>query len=123
MLYIFPDNIHAVARRDYDRPYDDPITVTQGEIVVPAADGSMTTDFLGWSWCTGPDGRAGWVPDSWCDPCPGGWRLRRDFTALEFNARKGERFRLILSESGFVLVESKHGDRAWLPDAVLTLES
>jgi hypothetical protein len=121
LLYTFPENTHAVARCDYDRPYDDPIAVRQGDIVHPVTDGSMTTDFIGWTWCTGPDGRAGWVPDSWCEPCPDGWRLLRDFSALEFSTRKGDRFRLIHGESGFVFVENPQGARAWLPDAVLTL--
>jgi hypothetical protein len=121
MLYVFPDETYAVARRDYDRPHDDPISARRGDVVRPVVDGSVTTDFLGWTWCVGPDGRAGWTPDGWCAPCREGWRLLRDFSALEFTVRKGDRFRLILSESGFVFAERDNGERAWAPDAVLEL--
>jgi len=123
MLYSFPDETYAVARSDYDKPYDNPISVRKGDFVRPVTDGSMETDFMGWTWCIGPDGRAGWVPDSWCEAVEDGWRLLEDFSALEFSVRKGERLRLIFSESGFIFAETERGDRAWIPDAVMELET
>ncbi len=122
MLYYFPDGTYAIARTDYEKPYDNPVSVKSGDVVRPAADGTMETDYLGWTWCTGPDGRVGWVPDSWCEVMEAGWQLRRDFSALEFTIRKGDRLRLILSESGFLFAENESGDRAWIPDAVMESE-
>lgn len=78
---------------------------------------------MGWTWCIGSDGRAGWTPDSWCDVTDEGWRLKRDFSALELTVRKGDRLLLLFSESGFVFSESSSGERAWVPDAVLALET
>ena len=123
MLYTFPDDTYAIARTDYERPYPDPLSVRKGEIVRPVTDGSIQTDFLGWTWCVAQDGRGGWTPDSWCEPVPGGLRLLRDFSALEFTARQGDRFRLILSESGFIYAQAMDGQRAWIPDAILVLET
>ena len=122
MLYVFPPETYVRAVADYDRPYDDPIDVRAGDAVVPVSDGSMPTDFMGWTWCVGADGRAGWTPDSWCEPAADGWRLIRDFNALELTVRPGDRLRLILSESGFLFCETSTGERAWLPDAVVALE-
>ena len=122
MLYLFPSATLGIVRRKYDRPYDDPISVEKGEIVHPVADGSMETDFLGWTWCTGSDGRSGWVPDSWCEVTDAGWRLLRDFSALEFSVDVGERLQLILGESGFVFARRATGETAWVPDAVLELD-
>lgn len=122
MLYYFPDETYGVARTDYHRPYEDPLSVIKGDVVRPLTDGSMETDYLGWTWCTGPDGRVGWVPDSWCEVTEAGWQLLRDFSALEFTLRKGDRLRMIFSESGFIFAENERGERAWIPDAVTELE-
>lgn len=122
MLYIFPPDTFVIALRDYDRPYENPIAVSKGDLVRPVTDGSMETDFMGWTWCLGPDGRGGWTPDSWCQPAEGGWWLERDFSALELSVKAGDRLRAIYSESGFLFCETASGDRAWLPDAVAKLD-
>ncbi|SHE64622.1 Variant SH3 domain-containing protein [Devosia limi DSM 17137] len=122
VLYFFPPDTFVLAACDYDRPYDEPISVSKGALVRPVTDGSMDTDFMGWTWCVGVDGRAGWTPNSWCEPSEGGWRLQRDFSALELSVKKGDRLRVIYSESGFLFCETASGDRAWLPDAVTALE-
>lgn len=121
MLYTFPEGTLAIARQDYDRPYADPIAVGSGALVRPVLDGSITTDFLGWTWCIASDGRAGWVPDAWCDRQGDAWRLERDFNALELSVRRGQRLRLLFSESGFVMAGTDSGERGWVPDAVLEL--
>ncbi|MCD9007821.1 SH3 domain-containing protein [Luteimonas sp. XNQY3] len=121
MLFVFPPETFVVALSDYDRRYSNPIDVKAGDIVRPVIDGSMETDFMGWTWCVGPDGRAGWTPDSWCLPTDEGWQISRDFCALELTVRTGDRLRLIYSESGFLFCETDSGERAWVPDAVMRL--
>lgn len=123
MLYTFPPATFVIAVADYDRPYENPISVQAGETVRPVTDGSMETDFMGWTWCIGPDGRAGWTPDAWCQPVDDGWRLLRDFSALELTVRKGDRLQLLHGESGFLFCETETRDRAWIPDAVVELQS
>ena len=120
MLLRFPAETIAVTVRAYQRPYEDPIAVTAGEMVHPDPARSAQTDILGWVWCRADDGREGWVPEAWLDP---EHRLVRDFSALELTVEPGERVMPEVSESGFVLCRKLDGARGWLPDAVLRLES
>ena len=121
MLYIFPRNTVAVAIADYDRPYPDPIAARAGEIIMPDAERTGQTDLMGWTWCRGPDGREGWVPNGWVIPEAEGWRLCRDFSALELSVRRCDRLTLDFSESGFVFGRAATGETGWVPDAVLKL--
>lgn len=123
MLYRFPAHTYAMVMEAYPRPYETPIEADQGEVIQPLTGGSMQTDFMGWTWCIANDGRAGWVPNGWCEPSADGWKLLRDYSALEHSVRRGDRLRLIFSESGFVFCEADSGEQAWLPDAVLALDS
>ncbi|MCZ8131663.1 MAG: hypothetical protein O9284_10255 [Steroidobacteraceae bacterium] len=121
MLYVFPAQTFAMATLDYERPYEDPIAASAGELLRP--DFSQTTDYLGWTWCADPRGRSGWTPTAWCEPVGEAiWRLQRDFSALELTVRKGDRVALLYGESGFVYCEATDARRGWLPDAVLVLE-
>lgn len=121
MLYSFPPGTTAVAVADYERPYPDPIVVRAGDLVLLDAERTRQTDFMGWTWCRGPDGREGWVPNGWIIRDAEGWRMRRDFSALELSVRKGDRVTLDFSESGFVFGRHATGEAGWLPDAVLRL--
>lgn len=123
MLFVFPNETYGLVRQDYERPYDAPIAASAGSFVQPVLDGSVTTDFLGWTWCVGEDGRSGWVPDTWCERGSVKWRLTRDFNALELTVQQGDRLRLIYSESGFVMAETASGERGWVPDAILFLDT
>lgn len=121
MRYHYPSDTFGIVRQDYERPYPNPIEVVAGAIVKPVLDGSVSTDFMGWTWCEADDGRCGWVPDSWCERDDAGWRLTRDFNAVELSVFKGMRVRLIYSESGFVMVETEEGEPGWVPDAILDI--
>lgn len=121
MLYRFPSNTIAVVVADYEAPYADPIAVRAGDVVHPDAERTRETDFMGWTWCRGPDGREGWVPDAWMVRDSGGWTMQRDFAARELSVRAGERVTIEFSESGFVHARTVQGEVGWLPDAVLAL--
>lgn len=121
MFYSFPHGTKAVAIADYDRPYPGPIVVRAGDLVTPDSERTRETDFMGWTWCRGPDGREGWVPDGWIVRDAEGWRMRRDFSAGELSVRKGDHVILEFSESGFVFGRHATGEVGWLPDAVVQL--
>lgn len=123
MLFRFASETFGIVRQDYECPYPDPINVIAGAIVTPVLDGSVSTDIIGWTWCVAEDGRSGWVPESWCENVGAGWRLTRDFNALELTVQKGQRLRLLYSESGFVMARTEAGEQGWVPDGVLDLES
>lgn len=121
MLYHYPAGTHALVVDEYAAPYPDPISVREGDVVLPDAERTQETDFIGWTWCRGPDGREGWVPNSWIRYGPDGWTMTRDFSAAELSVRKGERVGIEFSESGFVFARTSDGRVGWLPDAVLRL--
>lgn len=123
MLYFFQPYATAIVTRDYDRPSPDPISVKAGELVTPNMDVTMNTDLLGWAWCSGPVGRAGWIPTAWAQPISSTtWRMLRDFSALEHAVRTGDFAILRFAESGFVWATIGE-QSAWVPDAVLELTS
>ena len=121
MLFCFPPQTLAVASAPYVRPYEDPIALKAGERVLIDAEKTKETDILGWSWCTGPDGRQGWVPNGWITHQSGAAQIVRDFSALELTIRVGDRMTLHHSESGFVFVTHEDGSTGWVPDACLQL--
>lgn len=121
MFLLFPPHAAANVRVPYERPYEDPIALKAGDAVTIDAERTATTDILGWCWCTGPDGREGWVPDAWLVLCEGVHRINRDFSALELTIQRGERLTLQYSESGFVFVTKADGSSGWIPDACLEL--
>ncbi len=122
MLFFFPIDTVAIACAPYERPYENPMALKAGDPVCIDREKSQETDILGWSWCTGPDGRQGWVPTSWLTHREGAERIARDFSALELSLRLGDRVRLHHSESGFVWVTHENGATGWVPDACLQLE-
>jgi len=121
MLLEFPPGMIVTARIRYERPYDNPIAVRAGDVVLPDEEKSRSTDIVGWVWCTGPDGREGWTPRAWLEHRGDRWLVRRDFSALELNVEPGERFRALLGESGFLFVENSRGERGWIPDGAVEL--
>jgi hypothetical protein len=123
MLYVFPLQTFATVQQDYEHPYSCAIAGYAGAFVTPVRDGSVTTDFMGWTWCIGEDGRSGWVPDSWCEREGRRWRLLRDYNALELSVLRGQQLLLLFSESGFVMAETEDGRRGWVPDAILALKN
>jgi hypothetical protein len=71
---------------EYTAQYPDPITVRAGDRVVVGADDPA---FPGWRWCTGPDRRAGWVPERFLQAQGQQVVMLRDYTARELSVRAG----------------------------------
>jgi Variant SH3 domain len=121
MLFAFPIGTLAIVCTPYQRPYEDPISLKAGDLVLIDFDKTKETDILGWSWCTGPDGRQGWVPSAWLQHQEGVGQIVRDFSALELTLKVGDQVTLHYSESGFVFVTHEDGSVGWVPDACLQL--
>lgn len=121
MLFVFPPHTVASVTVPYERPYEDPISLKAGERVLIDPEKTKETDIPGWSWCTGPDGRQGWVPNGWLTHQDGAAHIVRDFSALELTLRVGDLVTLHQSESGFVFVTHEDGSVGWVPDACLQL--
>jgi hypothetical protein len=121
MLLVFPPHTVAIVSVPYERPYEDPISLKAGAHVLIDSEKTKETDILGWSWCTGPDSRQGWVPNAWITHQHGSAQIVRDFSALELTVNVGDRVTLHHSESGFVFVTHEDGAVGWVPDACLQL--
>lgn len=111
----------VVARvvREYTALYSDPITVHAGERVLVGAD---DPEFPGWRWCTGPDGRAGWVPEQLLQRAGTDALVLRDYTARELSVEAGVEVVLDHVTSGWAWVIAPDGRSGWIPQACLAAE-
>jgi len=105
--------VRVVVVKAYERPYENPIVVRAGDSVTPDFD--RATDIPGWVWCTASDGRAGWTPHAWLVRNPDGWRIDRDFNAIELTIEPGEALDVLKEESGFYRVAKSDGETGWVP--------
>mgnify|MGYP002780938970 FL=1 len=75
----------------YVAQYADPIRLAAGDpLIVHRED----DEFPGWHWCTGPDGREGWVHASFFTRSDGAARAVRDYSARELTVEPGVRFEI-----------------------------
>lgn len=112
----FPQSL--LPTRDYRRQYDEPIRLEAGDRVRTVA---REDDVEGWTWCVRePDGREGWVPTSLLHPVAGtaDARVARAYTALELNARAGEKVTALREEAGWYWCRNSAGEEGWLPNGI-----
>lgn len=104
--------------RDYTAQYPDPITVRAGDRVLV---GAGDPEFPGWWWCTGPDRRAGWVPEEFLRREGEAAVMLRDYTARELGVRAGAEVRVGEAISGWMWVTAADGRAGWIPETCLAL--
>jgi hypothetical protein len=102
--------------RDYTAHYPDPITVRAGDRVLVGSDDPA---FPGWWWCTGPDRRAGWVPEQFLRREGQDAVMLRDYTARELSVQAGAEVVLHHAISGWVWATDPDGHAGWLPESCL----
>ena len=105
--------------QDYSTQYPDPITVRAGARVEVGRD---DPEFPGWRWCTGPDGRQGWVPEDLIDGDRPTATMLRDYTARELDVRAGGEVRLGQGMHGWVWATDPDGRSGWIPVSCLEVE-
>jgi hypothetical protein len=102
--------------KDYTPQYPDPITVRAGDLVRVGGD---DPEFPGWRWCTGPDGREGWVPEPFLQHADGEAIMLRDYTAKELAVRAGDEVSLGEAMHGWVWATDAVGHSGWIPQSCL----
>lgn len=107
------EEVRVVVTRAYARPFENPISVRAGDVVMPDFD--RPTDIPGWVWCTARDGRGGWTPTAWLVCKDGGWHIERDFNAIELTVVPGEVLEVLDRVSGFLWVRRGDGETGWVP--------
>ena len=100
----------------YTAQYRDPITVRAGDAVQVGRD---DPEFPGWRWCTGPDGRQGWVPEELFEGEGATATMRRDYTARELDVRVGAQVSLGEARHGWVWATDGEGRSGWIPVSCL----
>ena len=105
--------------RSYTPQYSDPITARAGDRVLVGAD---DPEFPGWLWCTGPDGRAGWVPEPFLRREGSEAVLLRDYTARELSVEAGARVVVHHAVSGWAWVTGSDGRADWIPQTCIAAE-
>jgi hypothetical protein len=105
--------------REYTAQYPDPITVREGDRVHVGAD---DPEYPGWWWCTGPDGRAGWVPEQLLRREGREGFMLRDYTAKELSVRPGAEVTVGEAMSGWVWAITADGRAGWIPTRCITPE-
>jgi SH3-like domain-containing protein len=105
--------------RDYSAQYPDPITVRAGDRVAVGADDPQ---FPGWRWCTGPDGRQGWVPEEFLQRTGSVAVMRRDYTARELSVPAGADVAIHDRVAGWLWVTDVNGIQGWIPESCLSSE-
>jgi Variant SH3 domain len=103
--------------REYTAQYPDPITVCAGNRVQVGAD---DPEYPGWWWCTGPDGRSGWVPEQLLRREGQEGLMLRDYTAKELSVRPGAEVTVGEAMNGWVWVSAADGGAGWIPATCIT---
>lgn len=104
---------------DYTPQYPDPITVRAGDRVQVGRD---DPEVPGWYWCTGPDGRMGWVPERLLRRDGPAAVMLRDYTARELRVLAGAEVSLVDAMSGWAWVTDADGRAGWIPETCLVPE-
>jgi SH3-like domain-containing protein len=100
----------------YVAQYADPIRLDAGDPLIVHREDDQ---FPGWHWCTGPDGREGWVHESFFTRADGAARAVRDYSARELTVAPGATFEIHERLTGWAFGSLADGSLGWLPDGVL----
>jgi len=106
--------MQVIAIEGHSATYADPISIKAGD---PVTLSGKTDEWDGhiWLWAEGPDGKAGWVPDSIIENRDGQARADRDYSAAELTCIKGEILIAVEETHGWAWCRSSTGEEGWVP--------
>jgi hypothetical protein len=96
----------------YEAVYPDPLIVKAGEKL---SVGQNDTQWPDWVWCTDPNGKSGWMPESYLDRTGSQGLARRDYDATELSASASEELVAHYEESGWIWCTNRWGQSGWIP--------
>lgn len=113
MSQTFRPGLRGRVSADYRAAYADPIELLPGDVV---SIGERDIQWPAFVWCTGPDGRSGWVPDRYLIRTSTGQGIARQaYSARELNAAANEIVGLEHEEGGWYWVVNLSGELGWIP--------
>jgi len=110
--------------KEHRASYADPIAMRAGDRVTV---GRRYTTWPEYVWCTGPDGREGWVPEAFLEAAgdvgtPDGAKAasdvrtaRRDYDARELDVAPGDAVLAGEETGGWFWCEAADGRSGWVP--------
>jgi hypothetical protein len=111
--------MRTAARERWDASHPDPLAVRAGDVVTAGRRDDTWTEFV---WCTGPDGRSGWIPDPALERgVDGVVRAGRDYDCAELTVAEGQVLDVIERLAGWSWCRDAAGRCGWVPDRVLAL--
>lgn len=99
--------------------YPDPIRLKAGDTLTLTG---QTDEWDGhtWLWAQGPDGKAGWVPDTIVENVAGLAKANRDYSAMELTCSKDDVLIVVEETHGWTWCRSRTGDEGWVPSRNLS---
>lgn len=101
----------------YTAEFANPIAVHAGDVLLLSDRTSFWLKRPEWSWiwCTGPDGRSGWTPESYIQREGDHAVARCDYDATELTVLAGEELIVEKAESGWLWCTTRQGQQGWVP--------
>jgi predicted enzyme related to lactoylglutathione lyase/SH3-like domain-containing protein len=96
--------------------HTDPISLRPDD---PVAVGRRSEEWPAFLWCTGPDGRSGWVLEEMLSPAAADRVAVAAYDARELTVAAGEVVEVVETAGGWSLCRAADGRSGWVPDAVL----
>jgi SH3-like domain-containing protein len=96
----------------YRAQYPNPIAVHQGDRVRV---GKPDSENPAWRWCTGPDGREGWTPESFMRVNGEAGDMLRDYSARELTVEAGSEVSVHETQADWAWVTGPDGRSGWVP--------
>jgi hypothetical protein len=104
--------------KSHKASYSEILTATRGGQL---AFERRPSEWPGWIWCIAPEGKSGWVPESWVEIEGGTCRLSRDYSTAELTVDTGEMVDGEIVESGWIWAKNQMGQSGWVPSECLEL--
>jgi hypothetical protein len=101
----------------YAVEYEDPIVLKAGDAISIGRRDTQWTDF---TWCTGPDGRSGWVAEAVFERHGQDGVVTRDYSAVELQVDEDEMVTIEEEYGGWSWCTNRLGESGWVPNSNLS---
>ena len=98
--------------REYVSEFPNPLIQKKGDMLHVE---EKETQWDGWLWCTLPDRKSGWVPESYLERVGDQGTMLQDYNATELTVQSGEILQVFSEAAGWYLCSKENGEKGWVP--------
>ena len=102
----------VVVIKNHKSNFPNPLLLKKGDRLIV---GDKKTNFIGWLWCTAPDGNSGWIPENFIDKENNGCLMNVDYDATEMTVMDGEKLTILSEESEWGWCLNSKNQKGWVP--------